>query len=257
MRIPSHPIKIAFLDDDKDTLTYMVELSERYFEATTYQVEISMYTDAKSFLKTDKEYAIIFLDIEMPFMNGLHIAQEIRKVNVDCIICFISNHQKYALSSYHIHAFDYLVKPVQENNLFHLYDEIFHYKQTYLLKEKTLTFQTSTSTVSLSSSDILYVEYMETSLKYQNRSCVIHTNYEEIPIKTKINELYKSLPATYFAMPHKSFIVNFINIASIDKKDIIMCNGRKIPLSHKRNTSFKKAFQIYTSHFILMEYTEI
>ena len=71
----------------------------------------------KDFKENDSAYDIIFLDIEMENINGIDTARNIRKINTDVLIAFLTSHEEFAKDGYEVNAFRYLSKPIREDKL--------------------------------------------------------------------------------------------------------------------------------------------
>lgn len=75
--------------------------------------DITIYSDGDQIVnKYQSQYDIILMDVEMKFMDGMSAAEEIRKVDTEVIIIFITNMAQYAIRGYAVDALDYVLKPV-------------------------------------------------------------------------------------------------------------------------------------------------
>lgn len=75
--------------------------------------DITIYSDGDQIVnKYRSQYDIILMDVEMKFMDGMSAAEEIRKVDTEVVIIFITNMAQYAIRGYAVDALDYVLKPV-------------------------------------------------------------------------------------------------------------------------------------------------
>lgn len=241
-------LKIAIIDDQKNTLTEIQTICNDYFNNINYLCKIDTFLSSHTFLNHHEVYDIVFLDIEIYDMNGLELAEIIRRNDKDCCICFVSNYGKYALKSFHVHAFDFIEKPLKKAQLINTLDEMFAYYGSKLINKTKILLNNN---IALFINDIIYFEYIDKSDEYVNRSVVVHTFYNNYAFKQKISSVLKMLPIGMFGIPHKSFIVNFQNISFIHELEIIMKNKNQVPLSQKRATKFKREFNDYLKKFII------
>lgn len=244
-------INIAILDDNKEDLVELGEICIRYFKDAKYIASINIFSSSQEFLNSEVKYDIIFLDIEIPDINGIEVANIIRTFDKDCCICFISNYNKYALKSYNAHAFDYIEKPISQNKIFKTLDQLFAYYGMRMINKTKIVFPLHYSSISLVASEILYFEYFDSNKDYFNRSTIVYTLSDKYALKMKISSVYEMLPVELFTMPHKSFIVNFSNISSIKGNIITMKNGAIVPLSQKRAAKFRIKFNEYIKKYLI------
>ena len=105
-------ISIAIVEDDKTAHKAIKDYLESYADDNSYSYVISDYYTGQELLTHYRaNYDVIFLDIQMPELDGLSAAAEIRKNDKDVIIVFITSLAQYALQGYKVQAYDYIVKP--------------------------------------------------------------------------------------------------------------------------------------------------
>ncbi|MGX8850434.1 LytR/AlgR family response regulator transcription factor [Amedibacillus sp. YH-ame10] len=235
-------IRIAIIDDDLNDLeTFIVS----YFEEKSYIFVVDRFSFAKDYLEKKELYDIVFLDVELPDMNGLELAKIIRDTNIEGCICFFTSHKKYALKAYHVHAFDFIEKPATKFRVFKTIDDIFAYHNKQICEKTKICFSSRSEKHDLYVNEIIYFEYFDYSKDYFNRTTIIYTMDNKIALRLRISKVYEELPSDIFFIPHKSFIVNISNIISICGNLITMKNGDIVPLSQKRATQFRKKFKKY------------
>ena len=116
-------IKIAVCDDEKNIRSYLVSLIEKQGG----ECSITEYVSADAYLSDGKEHDIIFLDIEMggsgAGMDGMGLARHIRGMEAQKqpIIIFVTGYEKYVYDAFDVGAFQYLVKPVDEQKFAELF----------------------------------------------------------------------------------------------------------------------------------------
>ena len=113
-------INIAIVEDDINYQNTLKVFLERYKQERNEEYKIDIFSNALNFLDEKKFYNIIFLDIEMPFMNGIEAAKKIRETNKNSTIIFITNIAKYAVKGYEVDAMDFLINIIFNNrNVYH------------------------------------------------------------------------------------------------------------------------------------------
>ncbi len=106
-------IKIAIVEDE---LAYAKQLQEfllQYEKEMGESFHITTFSDGDEIVhKYKADFDIILMDVEMKFMDGMSAAEEIRKVDTEVVIIFITNMAQYAIKGYAVDALDYVLKPV-------------------------------------------------------------------------------------------------------------------------------------------------
>ena len=106
-------IKIAIVEDEVLYADQLQEYLKKYEEEYRETFEISVFQDGDQIVHHYKaEYDVILMDVEMRFMDGMSAAEEIRKMDTEVVIIFITNMPQYAVRGYEVDALDYVLKPI-------------------------------------------------------------------------------------------------------------------------------------------------
>lgn len=149
---------------------------------------------------------VLLLDINLKGdISGLHIAEEIRKVNKNAYIIFTTGHLEYAMMAYKFKTFDYLPKPITferlEETILRLFGDLESSNQkNYIKIGKSQTI--------VSEQDIQYI-------KRDGMKLIFHTKNQDFETYSSFAKIENNLPEN-FVRCHKSFIVNIHNIANIE-----------------------------------------
>ena len=107
-------IHLAIVEDEQLYIDQLTEYIHRYEAEKKQKFKISVFSDGAEIVEDYKGvYDIIFLDIQMKFMNGMDAAEKIRELDPNVVIIFITNMTQYAVRGYEVDALDYIVKPVE------------------------------------------------------------------------------------------------------------------------------------------------
>lgn len=230
-------IKVAVCDDDELARQELSSYIKKYFKSRQLELYILEFSSGIDLLKTNIRFDIIFLDIEMPQLNGIMTAERLRNWDVRSKIIYISNYEQYKLSAYSVHAFDYICKPIDDKTIYRLLDEVIRYIEG-AATEKKYMFKTEQGIISLKTDDIYYFEYMSRKVSIVSTKGIYVARYSLKKITEKVS-------TEDFCSPHKSFIVNMLYVKQIKGFDILMENGDIIPLAQKRAVIFKRSFNNY------------
>ncbi len=170
--------------------------------------------DTLTFLKNNTT-DVIFLDINMPDMNGISLGKIITKIYPNIKIVFITAYKDYAVDAFEIKAFDYLLKPYSENRIRSLLKSLVNIKTevTSSIKNnnlKKITVNIDEKLYVLSLDDIDYIEAAE-------KETLIFSNQKKYISKVKISKWEEMLLGNNFYRCHRSFIINLDKITEIEQ----------------------------------------
>ena len=202
-------LNFILCDDDIHMINKLSLLFEKAFIKNDFDAQIVLktqhYQDILSFM-SDNIVNVVVLDIEFKNskMNGLDIADEIRKINKDCYIIFITSHFEYLMEAYDYKTFAYLFKnslsvDTLSDTLTRLFDDISGNTKKFLKIDNKGTF--------IDLNDIQFIEKSGMKLVY-------HTLHRCFDTYNSFSKIENNLPET-FVRCHKSFIANINNIVNI------------------------------------------
>ena len=229
-------LHIAICDDEKGFVKYLTDLLNRYSKETGQDIKITPYYDGIELIeKYDTTIDLIFLDIRMKLVNGLHAAERIRQRDERVGIIFLTTLTQYGLEGYKYQADDYIIKPIKYARL---KDEM----SLFLKKHRH-----NTSPFIIISNDkgkyritLKDIRYIETS----NRNLLVHAKDDIICYKT-MKEMEQSLSSQGFGRCHSGYLVNMLYIKRVDKLDVILTTGEIIPISQPSRKSFIECLTDY------------
>ncbi|MFD1551324.1 hypothetical protein DNU06_12615 [Putridiphycobacter roseus] len=223
-------MKVILIDDEKKAREVLSYHIREFTENTEIVGSFSNINDASAAISSI-DYDLIFLDISMPGGNGFDFIE--RNNLIDKLIVFVTAHEKYAIDAFKVNAFDYLLKPIDINELKRISTKAQEYlKSDHLTKRRLIQFKAGYQNVILNEDDILYIS------SQGNYSTVYTVNNESFMISKnlkKIAELYFS--SANFIRIHQSHIINLNNVVEFNKNCILMTDKKEIPLSkqgHKK-----------------------
>ena len=117
-------IRIAVCDDDERERKKLLCLLEQYPGARLLAEE---YSSGEALLAAGKKYDILLLDIDMEGLDGIETARRIREADKEVRLIYVTNYRDYTIFAFAVHAFAYLLKPVEQEELFAQLDEVCAY----------------------------------------------------------------------------------------------------------------------------------
>lgn len=227
-------IKVAVCDDEEQVCIKLINMIKTFFNELERQVWVAEFREGNGLLKSNIHFDIIFLDIDMPEMDGIETAKKLRTWDVSSKIIYVTHYNQYKGKAYKVHAFDYIKKPISDGEIFNVLKEAIYYLDNTSIKHK-YAFTTEDGILTLDLDDIYYFEYA-------SRKVIINTSKGKYIATYSLKELIEKFGPFNFLSPHKSFIVNMIYIKCIKGFDIFMENGDMLPLGQKRAAEFKIKF---------------
>lgn len=228
-------IRIAVCDDDAEIVEELSLTIEKVLSEVNEDSKVYSFTNSCEMFESHVKFSLIFLDIEMPGLNGIETVQKIREVDSHVQIVYVTNYHDYMRNAYRVHAFDYIQKPIE-------YESIRTVICDYL---KTISSETNDviefTTEGLEKILLNANEIITIMCGYKRRTIVVITTEKEYIFKGTITDIYETLDEHEFFMPNRSCIINMSMVKSFKKNDnITMNDGQDISLS-KGNTKVFEA----------------
>ena len=174
-------IHIAVVEDEKLFAQQILDFIRKYEKDHNRQIKVTVYTDGEDIVEDyNGEYDIILMDIQMKFMDGMTAAEEIRSLDDEVIIMFITNMIQYAVRGYEVDAMDYVVKPVEYFSFSQKLDKAIG--RIRKKKEVYITIPTENGVKKLDVSRVFYIES-------QGHNAIFFTDRGEITSRASLKEL--------------------------------------------------------------------
>lgn len=235
-------LHIAICDDEKDFVEHLTGLLLQYSRDTGREIKITAYFDGMELIeKYDTTIDLIFLDICMKMVNGLHAAERIRQMDENVGIIFLTTLTQYGLEGYKYQATNYIIKPLKYVRLKSEMDKFIRRRQKDETPSLVIANDTGKYKVSLKS-----IRYIET----YNRNLMFHTENENIICYKSMKEVEKQLQDKSFVRCHTSYIVNLFYVKGIKKLDIELITGETIPVSQPKRKEFMERLADYWGDFL-------
>lgn len=235
-------LHIAICDDEKDFVEHLTGLLLQYSRDTGREIKITAYYDGMELIeKYDTTIDLIFLDICMKMVNGLHAAERIRQMDENVGTIFLTTLTQYGLEGYKYQATNYIIKPLKYVRLKSEMDKFIRRRQKDETPSLVIANDTGKYKVSLKS-----IRYIET----YNRNLMFHTENENIICYKSMKEVEKQLADRSFVRCHTSYIVNLFYVKGIKKLDIELITGETIPVSQPKRKEFMERLADYWGDFL-------
>lgn len=222
-------LKIAIVEDQAEAAQQLAEFLERYARENSEKFDTALFGDADAFLGGAKPvYDLVFMDIELPGMDGITAAARLRELDKQVEIVFVTNLAQFASRGYEVDAADYLVKPLRYGNFVMKLQRVLakcHSKEDAVLVAKQSGYQR------LLLQEVRYVEVRGHKLAYHTESGIVSGS-------GTLLETEKKLRPKGFLRCNQCYLVNPRHIQSVDGYVLTMVGGDVLQISRPRKKAF-------------------
>ena len=234
-------ISIAIVEDEDSCAKQMEEYLARYAAESGEEFETVRFCDGDEILENYRaQYDIILMDVQMKFMDGMTAAEEIRKVDPEVVIIFITNMAQYAIRGYAVDALDYVLKPVSYFAFSQRLERAIGRMKRRARRYMTIAIRGGARKLDISS--ILYVES-------QGHNLVFVTEGEEHTTTGTIREVEEKLESFGFFRCNKGCLVNLEYVDGV-RDGCAIVGGQALPVSRGRKNEFLAALTDYVGEVV-------
>lgn len=235
-------IEIAIVEDEENYRNILQEYLQKYEQEYGEQIHLSVYTDGDEITENySAKYDIIFMDIEMQFMDGMTAARKIREADKGVIIIFITNMAQYAIQGYEVDALDYVLKPIAyfafSQKLSRAIGRMKNREEHYI----NIVSKNGVDKVPVSK--IGWIESSGHHLIYHADDRVYESTINSM------KEIEAELGKYNFYRCNKGYLVNLAHVKAIRDGWAILSNGQVL-ISRAKKTEFQKALTEYAGDTI-------
>lgn len=229
-------MRISICDDEQVFLDETHTLLLKCASLNNLSIDVNIFSNGDDLLTYHKNnYSdLIILDVIMPFFNGIDTAKELRVSNPQIPIIFLTSTRDFAVESYDVEAYHYLLKPVNENKFFSVLDS---FLSVFTKPANTFMAHTAEGFCKINIEDVSYLEA-------QNKQVIVYLfNGTSISIRelfSRCEEVFS--PDKGFFKCHRSYIVNLSCIEQFTKTQVCLFNHVNIPISRNRYIAFKETY---------------
>lgn len=237
---------LAIVENDINDLEKLSGFIRQFFDSDSrtkgITLEIDSYSNGYDFLECKKVYDIVFMDIDMPGMDGLSTSYKLREIDPDVPLIFVTNMAQCAIEGYKVRAFDFCLKPVTYPDvkmiLNALMERIISNDDTYLTIKSSgaliKTKQSNIESIVMDGHDAILRYYMDDKIK-------------EVRFRSSFKEILKRIDYKLLIPASSGALVNLIYVASYDSVNAVcrLKSGTSVTISR----SHKKDFMISLSRY--------
>ena len=231
-------LKIAILDDDKTALMISTSAVEAFLKEKNAEYRLFSFSNPLNFLASAKEekFDLSFLDIDMPEMNGLSVANELATISKYGQIIFLSQREDLVFECLKFHPFGFIRKSKLIDDFSLMMNQFFQTVANNESNETKIDFFDKTKTYSFKIKDIVYIE------GDRNYQKVVLKDKSSQNIRVPLGTLEEKLREHGFLRIHKGYLLNYLYIRSIENEEVYLTTGTSLPMAKKRKEEIMKQY---------------
>lgn len=226
-------MKFAICDDDYFYSTQVLEYANIYAtQKPDVHLTFSVFGHAEDLIEATQKiggFDVYILDIVMPETNGIELGVELRKLGYNGKIIYLTSSKEFAVDSYKVKAFNYILKPVLYPDFASALDEVVN--SLLSKKEKSIIVKSKENSIRINIDSIMYAQLLRRRIFYYiSNGETVESTHLRTTFSEAIQELLRD---TRFVLCGKSIAVNLQHISKIGTGEIIFNNNNKIFLNNK------------------------
>lgn len=226
---------VCIIEDESVCAEHAEKCLRDWAKRNQCRIEIHIFSSGEELMgeKEDFGYQIFFIDIMLKRINGLKVAEYLREHHYEGEIVFLTSFQEYAIDGYHVHALDYILKPVTPEKINDCMEHLLskyteeNYKYSYRREIKNIPYR-----------NIIYfassghnIDIITTTGEYQQPKSFRELKGEQLPVQ--------------FLQCNRGIIINIGHVVQLRKQEVVLTNGMILPVSVSYAEKLQEAFFRY------------
>ncbi len=229
-------VHVAIVEDEEIHQKILKEYLERYAKENGTAFNIDVFPNPILLLENYKPaYDLIFMDIQMPDINGMEAARRLRSVDQNVLLIFVTSLAQYAIEGYEVAAMDYILKPVQYFS--------FAMKLTKAIWRidaeggDALKVANNSGSSRLRLRDIQYIEISGHTITYRT------LDGGSVSGTGTLSGVEERLKGKQFARCNSCYLVNLQYVGNVKGYQLLLKDGTELQISQPRKKGFMQALR--------------
>ena len=229
-------LNVAIVEDDKREADRLAEFLRRYAQDNGIRFNVKLFDSGIKFLDTyQAKYDIVFMDIDLPVLNGLETSRGLRKIDSTVALVFVTNLAQFAINGYEFDASDYMLKPLKYQSFSLKIKKVIDRCRRH--RENEIKIKTPNGEVRFSSAAVIYVEVNLHNVTY-------HTEQGDYTAYGTMKQAAAQFPPEEFVLCNSCYLVNLRHVTMIEGY-MIRLGEHELVISHPKRKKFIEALHAY------------
>lgn len=230
-------LKIAICDDEQSICDLYKEKIADFFTRQSVKANIETFHNPVVFLNHlyEAEYGLILLDIDMPGLTGLEVAEKMQNLPYKPLLVFVTNQDAMVYETFQYHPFGFIRKSFLEAELESVLLQALAELQG---RQQKFVFKNGRETVAVPLSDICYFEA-------EGNYIMMHTKQIVYRLRDTMTRLEKELEMRGFVRIHKGFLVNQEMVYKLGNEEIVLSGGGVLPIGRSNKEQAREKLTRY------------
>ncbi len=229
--------RVAIVEDEKESQKTVLNFLRQYEIEHAVYFDVQCYDDGVKFLEEYKcDFSIVFMDIQLPFINGMEVAKSLRNKDDEVCIVFITNMAQYAVEGYTVQAVGYLVKPITYYQFSVMLEKVLSIIEDQEDTEILLHVEQGQQRISVN--EIHYVEVQGHWLTYH---CI---EGRDIRVRNSMKNAEEQLKGKGFARCNDYYLVNLRYVEKVNAESVLVA-GEELRTSRSKRKEFLQELTEY------------
>lgn len=227
---------IAIIEDSKADRDNLIRCLKKYEEEYSENFKIDIFVDGLTFISDyNATYDIVFMDIEMPYMDGMRASEKLREIDEYVNLIFVTNMAQYAIKGYEVNAKYFILKPIDYFNLKMKLQKVL--ENCDIKQDRVLKVKVEEGYAKVHSSKILF-------LKSDKHTISIFTDKGIYLTRSSMKEMEGILPEELFVRCDNSYMVNLVFVSKVNQNTVTV-GKYEVPVSRAGRKKLVNAFTQY------------
>ncbi|MDY3918417.1 MAG: LytTR family DNA-binding domain-containing protein [Candidatus Limivivens sp.] len=229
-------IRIAIVEDDAMYADQLKQYLQQYEEENRELLEVTVYTDGDQIVeKYHSQFDIILMDIEMKFVDGMTAAEEIRRIDTEVAIIFVTNMAQYAIRGYAVDALDYVLKPIS----YFAFSQRLNRAIDRMKKRESrvILVDIRGGRIRMNVANIFYIES-------QGHTLILHTILGNYATSGTMKKMEEKLEGMNFSRGNNGYLINLQHVEGI-REGCAVVKGECLAISRARKKGFMEDLTRY------------
>jgi DNA-binding LytR/AlgR family response regulator len=229
-------IRVAIVEDDREARESLRACLGWIAEKDRQQFRVSEFPSGTAFLGNyEPDYDLVFMDIEMPGMDGMETARALRKMDASVLLIFVTNMAQYAIAGYEVDAMDFILKPVNKYSF-----AIKMKRAAARIPRRAEEYIAVKAESELRQLEISSIRYLDIDGHY----VVYHTDQGDLKEYGTLKEAYGKLNRPFFVFVNRGCLVNLHYVSAVSRNTVTVGESR-LDLSRPQKKSFLAAMSSF------------